>query len=139
MPRSRQPPERPVFFIDRSLGRHLIPDALFEAGFEVHTMLSVYGIGIEETVADEIWLERVGTEGWVALTKDKRIRHRINELIAVQAHAVRLFYLVAGGLTGPQQRDRLLKNVHRIAQHSRKRGPWMRAIYEDRVDQVWPR
>jgi hypothetical protein len=39
VPRSRQQPEPPDLFIDRSLGRHQVPDALRAAGFTVHTNL----------------------------------------------------------------------------------------------------
>ncbi|HZV49711.1 MAG TPA: hypothetical protein VFD49_08085 [Candidatus Dormibacteraeota bacterium] len=91
MPRSRQPLEPPGFFVDRSLGRYLVPDGLRQAGFVVHTMASVYGPGAEERVADEVWLERAGREGWVVLTKDERIRRRAPELSAVKAYGVRVF------------------------------------------------
>jgi hypothetical protein len=99
VPRSRQPLEPPNFFVDRSLGRYLVPDGLRQAGFDVHTMTSVYGPGAEERVADEVWLERAGREGWVVLTKDERIRRNAPELSAVEEHRVKVFYLSAGSLT----------------------------------------
>jgi len=77
VPRSR--PQRdppPEFFVDRSLGYYLLPDAMRELGLVVHTMRSVYGPGAEETVEDMVWLEQVGRAGWVALTKDDAIRRR---------------------------------------------------------------
>jgi hypothetical protein len=35
------------FFIDRSLGRHQVPQALRDAGLSVHTMAEVYGDAAE--------------------------------------------------------------------------------------------
>ena len=68
MPRSRPPLDpAPAFFVDRSLGYQILPSALRERGFVVHTMRSVYGAGAEETVTDEEWLEKAGREGWVVL------------------------------------------------------------------------
>jgi hypothetical protein len=45
--RSETPPE---FFVDRSLGRHMVPEALRELGFVVHTMADVYPNGEDEDV-----------------------------------------------------------------------------------------
>jgi hypothetical protein len=41
------------FFIDRSLGRHVVPDKLREAGALVHPMADVYGERIDQGLADE--------------------------------------------------------------------------------------
>ena len=68
MPRSRPPRDPPEFFVDRSLGYHLLPDALRALGFAVHTMRSVNGPDAEETEPDEVWLEQARRAGWVALT-----------------------------------------------------------------------
>jgi hypothetical protein len=123
VPRYRaSPPELPTFFIDRSLGRHLIPDALREAGFVVLTMLSVYGTE-EERISDEVWLERAGREGWLVLTKDAAIRRRPAEIAAVRTHGVRVVCVTTAGLTGPQQTQRIMSNVNRIVQHAAKPGP----------------
>jgi hypothetical protein len=94
VPRSRPPRDPlPEFFVDRSLGYHLLPDTLRRLGLVVHTMRSVYGSGAEETVPDTVWLEQVGRAGWVALTKDDSIRRRPAELQALVAYGVRAFCL----------------------------------------------
>ncbi|MGH2842282.1 MAG: hypothetical protein ACRDKL_01665, partial [Solirubrobacteraceae bacterium] len=46
----------PEFFIDRSLGRHVVPDALRAAGAAVHVMADVYGERIGQGLADTEWL-----------------------------------------------------------------------------------
>jgi hypothetical protein len=48
------------FFIDRSLGRRIVPDALRAAGLIVHTMASVYGEQVGQGLRDETWLRDVG-------------------------------------------------------------------------------
>ncbi len=138
MPRSRRPPEQPEFFIDRSLGQHLLPDALRQAGYVVHTMSSVYGQDAAEQVRDEEWLGRAGQAGWLVLTKDDAIRRRPAERDALMEHGVRAFVLTTATLTGPQQVGRFIDNMHRMMQRARRPGPWICAVYERRVVQVWP-
>ena len=58
MSRSRQPLE---FFVDRSLGRNLVPQALRYVGLTLRTHHEVYGERDEE-VADVEWLELCGRE-----------------------------------------------------------------------------
>ena len=48
---SASPPE---FFIDRSLGRHVVPDALREAGVVVHAMADVYGERIGQGLGNSV-------------------------------------------------------------------------------------
>jgi hypothetical protein len=138
VPRSRQPLEPPEFFIDRSLGRHLVPDALRAAGRTVHTMLSVYGRDAEELVADTTWLADVGRNGWLALTKDERIRRWPAELAMVKLHGVRMVCLTNRSLTGPQQVERIMANIYRIDQRWHKPGPWICAVHERTLTQIWP-
>ncbi len=140
MPRSRPPRDPlPEFFVDRSLGYHLLPDALRKLGLVVHTMRSVYGQGAEERVPDAVWLELVGRAGWVALTKDDAIRRRPAELQALVAHGVRAFCLTNANLTGEQQRDRFVTNINRMIQRARRPGPWICAVHERQLVQIWPK
>jgi predicted nuclease of predicted toxin-antitoxin system len=92
-------PERLVFFVDRSLGRKIIPDALRKAGEEVrvHDELFI------QSAKDEVWLAEAGKQGWIVLTKDKNIRYRAIELQALLAAKVRAFVLTArGDLSGAE-------------------------------------
>ncbi|MSU58206.1 MAG: hypothetical protein EXS35_08500 [Pedosphaera sp.] len=93
------PPERLVFFVDRSLGRKVIPDALRAAGEEVR----VHDDFFPQDAKDEVWLTDVGRRGWVVLTKDKHIRYREVEVRALLAAKVRAFILTAkGDLSGTE-------------------------------------
>lgn len=129
--------EQPEFFVDRSLGRFTVPDALRAEGYMVHTMHSVYA-DREEEVEDTEWLSAAGENDWVVLTKDARIRYRGNELAAVRAAGVRIFCITTARLTGAQQAERFVKNLNRIVQRARKPGPYIYAVYERRLGKLWP-
>lgn len=137
MPRSRTQPEAPEFFIDRSLGRHELADALRAEGFVAHTLASVYGEDRAQRVRDEEWIALAGERGWVVLTKDDAIRRRPAEIGAVERARVRMFCLTNAGLRGPEQIERFLSNIHRIAQRSRRPGPWICGVYPGRIAQLW--
>lgn len=93
------PPERLIFFIDRSLGRKVIPDALRAAGEEVR----VHDDYFPQDAKDEVWLADVGENGWIVLTKDKHIRYRAAEIHALRTANVRAFVLTSrGDLTGAE-------------------------------------
>lgn len=93
-----KPPETPVFFVDRSLGKRVIAESLRAAGARVE----IHDDYFAPDAPDEDWLGEVGKRGWVVLTKDKRIQHRILEQAAVANSKVRLFALTAGNLQGPE-------------------------------------
>lgn len=51
---------------------------------------------------DSEWLSYVGAKNWVVLTKDKMIRHRQLELLAMKQAGVKVFVLTNGNLSGPR-------------------------------------
>ncbi len=126
------------FFIDRSLGRHLVPNALRAAGATVHTMADVYGERIGQGLADEEWLRDAGDRGWVVLMKDARVRRRPAELEALAAHGVRAFCLTNANLRGTEQAERLVGNLSRIARIAATPGPFIYGVYADSVIRLWP-
>lgn len=73
------------------------------------------------------------------LTKDGAIRRRPAEIRAVEVHRVRAFVLTERRLTGEQQQERFLRNIHRIRQQSRKPGPYIFAVRETRIELIWPK
>jgi hypothetical protein len=134
-----KPPPPPEFFIDRSLGRHIVPDAIRAAGFVVHTLASVYGEQPGQHVDDTEWLQLAGKEGWVVLFKDDRIRRRPAELNALITADVRAFCLTNANLRGEEQAERFVVNLNRIAQRARKSGPFVFGVYPDGLRRLWPR
>jgi hypothetical protein len=127
------------FFIDRSLGRHQVPQALRDAGLTVHTMAEVYGEMAGQRLKDEVWLEDVGRRGWVVLMKDDAIRRRPAEREALIASAVRAFCLTNAQLRGAEQAERLVTNRHRIIAQARRPGPYIYGVHADRLARLWPR
>lgn len=119
-------------FVDRSLGRHLVPQALRDAGLIVHTMAEVFGER-EQQVTDAEWLQHAGQRGWIVLTKDKRIRQRHVEVEALESHGVKAFVLMSGSLTGPQQAERFIGNLDRIRAAVERPGPFVFAVQERRI------
>lgn len=88
----------PTFFIDRSLGRHVVPQGLRGAGWDVITLTEHYGFPREAAVADEEWLALAGHQGWAVLMKDERIRYRSTERKALLDSGAQAFCLSAGNL-----------------------------------------
>lgn len=125
------------FLIDRSLGRRVIAEAVVLAGAGVRTLADVYGEQ-EETIPDEQWLARAGTEGWLVLTKDARVRYRPAEIEAIRVNAAKVFVVSGRRLTGAQLAARVVQNLHRIEQAAKKRGPFVYIVYERQVKRVWP-
>lgn len=92
-------PESLVFFVDRSLGRRAIPDALRDAGARIE----LHDDHFSQDAQDQVWLTEVGKRDWVVLTKDKHIRYRAVETNALISAKVRAFVLTArGDLTGAE-------------------------------------
>jgi hypothetical protein len=132
-------PGDPEFFIDRSLGRRIVPKALREAGLVVHTMAEVYGEQIGQGLRDETWLLDVGRRGWVVLMKDDVVRRRPAERDALIAGGVGAFCLTNAQLKGGEQARRFVTNRHRILRLATVPGPYIYGVYEDRLRQLWPR
>ncbi len=75
------------------LFQNRLPSALRQAGEEV----KVHDEHFRQNTEDEVWLEKVGKQGWIVLTKDSRIRYHANEVNALWKARVRAFVLTARG------------------------------------------
>ena len=78
-----------TWFTDRDLGKQFA-EILRSAGLAVERHADHFA----PDTADEVWLEAVGRRGWVALTHDRRIRYKPNELDAVIRNRVALLVIV---------------------------------------------
>jgi predicted nuclease of predicted toxin-antitoxin system len=105
-----KPPDPFVVFLDRSLGKQVIATALRTAGFQVE----VHDDHFSTDAKDEDWLTAVGREGWVVLTKDKKIKYRMVELAAVVAANAKVFTLTAGSVQGSEMADIFVKAMPKI-------------------------
>jgi hypothetical protein len=119
----------PEFFIDRSLGSRHLAEALRVRGQIVHTLSSVYGEQVGQSIVDERWLGDSGAHGWIVLMKDDAIRRRPAEREALIAAGVRAFCLTNAQLRSAEQTDRFVINLDRILQQARKPGPYIYGVY----------
>lgn len=126
----------PHFFVDRSLGRHRVPNLLREDGWSLITLAEHYGIPADEDVDDVDWLELAGQNRWPALMKDEKIRYRPAERAAVMAHDVRAFYLTSGNLTSQQMADLFVAHRDVIWGRAAEAGPALFAVSRDAVRQI---
>ena len=126
----------PDLFLDRSLGRKVVPTLLRAEGLRLVTLAEHYGIPADETVTDEDWLELAGTEGWAVLMKDTRIRYNRAEREAVKRHAVRCFCLTRQDLSGPDMAARFIANLPAITRVCADPGPFIYAVHKDRVEKL---
>jgi hypothetical protein len=92
-----------VFFSDRDLGR-VFPALLVAAGVRIERHNDHFG---PET-ADEEWIGEIGRRGWVAITRDARIRYSPLALSVLMSSRAQPFVLV-GKLTTTQAAETFLK------------------------------
>lgn len=107
---SKRQPDSFVLYLDRSLGKHVIADALREAGQSVE----VHDDHLAIDAPDEEWIELVARRNWIALTKDKNIRYRFAEIEAIKKHKARVVVIRAKNATGAELAEILVKSLQRI-------------------------
>jgi len=87
-------PERPTLFIDRCAWSRALGKALESADipFIAHNQR------FAPAAPDDEWLTGVADEGWLIVTRDQRIRYKVNEQAAVVRARLWLFVFTQGGL-----------------------------------------
>jgi hypothetical protein len=105
---------KPTFFTDRDLGRQF-PEVLRKHGVSVEC----HADHLDQACSDVEWLTLVGSKGWYAITHDRRIRYKPNELAAVLQCGIGLFVVVgkARHLDLAENFVRTLPRVHRFIQN----------------------
>jgi hypothetical protein len=113
-----------VYFTDRNLGKQF-PAILAAAGLQVerhHDLFPPAG-------SDEQWLEYCGTKNRVAITHDRRIRHKVNEREAVMRYGVALL-IVIGKLPFPELANHFVATLPKIdAFLDRHEPPFIAKVY----------
>lgn len=112
-------PEDLVFFVDRSLGRNIIPQALKGAGTHAVAHDDIF----EQNTADVEWLSAVGEKRWVVIMGDKRIRKNPLERQTLISARVRAFVLTAGAMKGEDKARLLVRNLKKIIAIARNTNP----------------
>jgi hypothetical protein len=97
-------PDPLVYFVDRSLGRFDVANALRAKG----AVVVVHDDEFSQNAEDPQWLRLCGERRYLTLTKDERIRfHPLNRR-AVLAHRVAVFTLTSANLTGAEMAKRFV-------------------------------
>ena len=126
-------PHELVFFTDRDLGRQF-PAALRQAGLQIEQHDDHFG---PETL-DEEWIGEIGRRGWVAITRDARIRYSPLALSVLMESGTQLFVLV-GKLTTAEAAETFFKWQEKVAAAVRsEREPFIAKIRRDGVH-IWLR
>jgi hypothetical protein len=108
---------RYLFFTDRDLGKQF-PSVLKNAGLRVERHADYFS----PDCPDEVWLQEIGRRRWIAVTHDRRIRYKPNELAAVKRHHVSLL-IVIGKLPYPLLAQSFVATRYRIIEFLDQQTP----------------
>src|SRR5258708_39547558 len=109
-------PDELVFFVDKCLGRHIVPDALRGAGLKIE----VHHDHFEQDASDTHWIPEVGKRKWCILTKDREITKHYLEVAALLKAGVPSFVLRSGGTTGEEKVASLLAAMQQMIELCRR-------------------
>ena len=114
-----------IFFTDRDLGQTVIPGALERAGVQVERHDSHFS----PITLDTEWLQFVGHHGWLAFSRNRRIRYTTDERDVTMRAGLALFLLVSKG-THAELADGLVQTLPKIiAFRGRHKPPFIAKVY----------
>jgi hypothetical protein len=94
---------------------------------------------VKRGALDEDWLPVVGSNGWVVLMRDKRIRYRRPERERLMQHGVKAFCLTASGnQTRWGMLQLLVRHWDRIEDTAKLPGPFIYAVNSGGVRRLAP-
>jgi len=114
--------EAAVFYLDESIYSQILAEALESAGIVVRRP----GADVPFGTPDETWLAIAGTEKWIVLMRDQRVRHRALELRALRLAKVGAFVLTAGQATARETTVVIIGKLQKLVNISRsERKPFL--------------
>lgn len=123
-----------TFFVDRSLGGAIVPDALRRMGLNVEAHASHFA----HDVPDTLWLEKCGKEKWVVLAKDRAIKKNPLERQAIFYHGLAAFFFIKAGATGEDNAKAAIKALPKIVGIlENQRRPFIARIKTDGAVELW--
>lgn len=120
------PPEPLTFFVDECLGGKALAAALSALGHNVILHREHFAAGTDDVAWLTALYERRAE--WIVLTKDKQIRKRPLEKLALMAAGLRVFALTAGDIGTDAQVAAFVRGLRRIARISRLPGPFIARV-----------
>jgi len=76
------------------------------------------GSAFRSSTEDHVWLKGCGERGWIALTRDERIRRRRIEIEALRDHGLAAFCFTAGNATAEDTATVILPLIPKMANMS---------------------
>jgi hypothetical protein len=88
-----------------------------------------------------VWLAACGERGWVALSRDRGVRRRHLERVAILESSVALFVFTKGTATAAETADAVERHLHRFASIAESEPrPFIRTFgYGTTIGRVKPR
>ena len=135
--RRRKRPEKITFFVDRSLGSQIVPNALRQAGATVE----IHDDHFSADEEDIVWLQEVGGRRWVVITCDSNIRRNYLEKLAVYKARVRVFgvfVLPRANYRGEDSAGILSAAIEKMERVARKEPPpFFAKVYKNGKVKMW--
>lgn len=123
-----------TFYVERSLGGKVVPDALLQIGLNIERHKTHFIHNAE----DVEWLPYCGQMGWVVLTKDKAIRSNEVELTALVRAGVACFVITSGEMTGEDMANAYIKALPQIARFLKnKPRPFIARVSPEGNVEMW--
>ncbi|MFP3466721.1 hypothetical protein [Leifsonia sp. SIMBA_070] len=124
------------FFLDRGMGSRLVPQGLRARGWSITTMDERYGRDHSQGIEDARWIREASAEGKVVICKDRNVAKRPLEAQAIYYSEARVLVLASAQITGDEMLDHLLNNEEAIHRLARRTGPWVQAVYANRLGMI---
>lgn len=104
-----------TFFVDNNLSEQLAA-GMKAFGEDVVHLKDLF----PEDEDDPVWLEYIGIEGWILITRDERVRYNPAETQALKAHGVGAFFLGGKHRTRCELIQQVVRNWPRIKEVAAK-------------------
>jgi hypothetical protein len=114
-------PDPPVIFLDRNLGKHVVPGVLrLQPGIRVE----IHDDHFAPDAPDHEILSAVGAHGWLFVTKDRNIRYSGLAQVAIRQSKACCFFIAArGDLSGAELAEILVKALPRVLRFASRHAP----------------
>ncbi len=99
-----------VYFIDRSIGKHIFPGILRQA----RILVEVHDDHFAQDEEDAIWIPKVAEAGWISVTTDKRIRTRPHEKQAVLLSHTRMIVMSSSNVKAEELAENFVNTLQKI-------------------------
>jgi hypothetical protein len=124
----------PRFFLDRSVGRIIVPRGLRAAGIDLVTLAERYGVPADEQITDVQWMRDAAANSEAVLMCDDAIRKKNPEerqvLIELQLRA----FVVSSRLPGADVVTRFVAQLQAIERACSQPGPFVYRLHPERIE-----